>query len=717
MNNIIRIFLSDVKRLSTNVVAVVVIIGLSVIPCLYAWFNIFSNWAPYNASATGHLAVAVVSMDHGVELGGVKVNAGDIICKNLKENKTIGWKFPGSDVDAVEGVKNGTYYAAFVIDRDFSKNMVSFIGGDAKHPEIIYYENDKKNAIAPKITGKVKTAITQEVNRSFVSTLTKGFLTVTSDLEGAANKAGAGNVIDHRLNTMDSDLSTCVSIIDTYISFVDTTSKVMKAAKEISDEADRIKDSMSSVSKSAGSAVQSAGKTVDTAGDMITINMNRMGTELDSLERTMDDYFKDVDKAVAVTNAELESLKAAAESTKAAFQTIRRQIAASGITETAMVKKNADAVEKDFTVLDQDMSALQKANTKTSKDANQSYKAVKADIRVCRKDIQRLSDTYQNTVAPQLARSMDSVKKSVDDVRDMLGYSDSSISELAGMLSSYPDMMSLGKEQLKKSRRKVVRMQEELHRVMDKNAGIEKSEQYRMLMRLLSTSPEEVAQFITSPIDLQIHPVFPVKNNGSAMAPFYIVLSIWVGSLILVAIIHTKVRPIPGVENMKSYQEYFGRYIVFFLIGQIQTLITVLGALLYVRIQCIHPFMLWFAMSLTSLTYTLLLYSLAYALDAVGEAIAVVLMVIQVAGSGGTFPIEVLPVEYQKLYEYMPFAYSINAAREAVAGTYKRDYVTCLSGLLVVLAVSLVIGLFISIPCRKMNVIIKKSTEKTDLIL
>lgn len=717
MSNIIRIFLSDVKRLSTNVVAVVVIIGLSVIPCLYAWFNILSNWAPYDTSATGHLSVAVVSMDRGVEIGGTKANIGNIICKNLKQNKSIGWKFPKSDYDAVEGVKSGTYYAAFVIDRDFSKDMVSFIGGDITHPQIVYYENDKKNAIAPKITGKVKTAIAQEVNRSFVSTLTKGFLTVTGDLQGAVSDADAGNVVNQRLTTMDSDLSTCVSIIDTYISFIDTSSKVMKAAKEISHEADRIKDSMSSVSKSATTAVKSAGKTVDTAGDMITININRLASELDSMERTMDDYFTDAQKRVAVTNAQIESLKAVMESTKASFKTIRKQIASSGISETEMVKKTGDAVEGDFDALDQDLTALQKANTKTDKDAEKEYKQVKADIRVCRKDIQKLSDAYQNTVAPQLSRSMDSVKKSVEDVRDMLGYSDSSISELTGMLSSYPDMMTLGKDQLKKSRGKVLKMQGELHRIMDKNAGIEESEQYRMLMRLLSTSPEKVAEFITSPIDLQVHAIFPVKNNGSAMAPFYIVLSIWVGSLILVAIIHTKVKLIPGIEHMRSYQEYFGRYIVFFLVGQIQTLITVLGALLYVRIQCEHPFMLWLAMSLTSLTYTLLLYSLAYALEAVGEAIAVVLMVIQVAGSGGTFPIEVLPVEYQKLYEYMPFAYSINAAREAVAGTYRRDYVTYLSELGVVIAVALVIGLVISIPCKKMNLRIKKSTEKTDLIL
>jgi putative membrane protein len=252
---------------------------------------------------------------------------------------------------------------------------------------------------------------------------------------------------------------------------------------------------------------------------------------------------------------------------------------------------------------------------------------------------------------------------------------------------------------------------------MGKVDGFADNEQYQMLLRLLETEPAEVAEFITNPINLSTEALFPVENNGSAMAPFYIVLSIWVGSLILVAIIHTKVKPIEGVTNMRVYEEFFGRYIVFYLIGQIQTIITVLGALLYVGIQCEHPFLLWFAMSVTSFTYTLFLYALTYAFEAVGEAIAVVLMVIQVAGSGGTFPVEVLPLVYQILYKYMPFAYSISAAREAVAGTYGNDYWVYLSSLGFYVLAALVIGLLVSIPCKRLNIMIKKSTAGTDLMV
>ena len=150
MKNIIKIFCADFRRLSTNVVAVVVIMGLSVIPSLYAWFNILSNWDPYAQEATSNLKIAVVSQDEGTEVAGISMNIGDNVLSGLKENKTIGWVFPDTLEEATDGVYSGEYYAALVISKDFSKDMVSFMSGDVTHPKITYYENEKKNAIDAK---------------------------------------------------------------------------------------------------------------------------------------------------------------------------------------------------------------------------------------------------------------------------------------------------------------------------------------------------------------------------------------------------------------------------------------------------------------------------------------------------------------------------------------------------------------------------------------
>ena len=138
MKNILRVFLSDLKRISTNVIAIVVIIGLTVIPSLYAWFNILSNWDPYGEESTSKIKVAVVSDDNGTAIDGIEVNIGNKIIEALKANNTIGWVFDENSADAVENVRSGEYYAALVIPSQFSSDLVSFLSDTVTHPQIQY---------------------------------------------------------------------------------------------------------------------------------------------------------------------------------------------------------------------------------------------------------------------------------------------------------------------------------------------------------------------------------------------------------------------------------------------------------------------------------------------------------------------------------------------------------------------------------------------------
>ena len=115
MKNIWRIFRSDWQRISASVVAVVVVMGLCLIPCLYAWFNIFSNWDPYGPDSTSNIRVAVTSEDEGYELLGLKLNIGSMVLDGLKSNHQMGWDFVDSREEALEGVRSGKYYAALIV--------------------------------------------------------------------------------------------------------------------------------------------------------------------------------------------------------------------------------------------------------------------------------------------------------------------------------------------------------------------------------------------------------------------------------------------------------------------------------------------------------------------------------------------------------------------------------------------------------------------------
>lgn len=715
MRNIIRIFASDAKRLYTNVVAVVVIIGLSVIPSLYAWFNILSNWAPYEKEATSQLSVAVASADKGKDLDGIEVNVGQLIVDNLKENDSINWVFLDSSYEAVEQVESGDCYAALVMDENFSDDMLSFLGGDLNHPEIIYYENEKKNAIAPKITGKVKNTVQEEVNKAFVSTLAETMVKASAYVMTSDDTTlGWTDSALTKMKRMDSDLTTTVTILNSYISLIEASSSLMDAAKGITDELDYIENNSRAMINAADAAVDSGSDSLSTVSDMVILSFDEADAQLQQLDSLLSQVLTEVKTTGTITKTQAVSIKTAIIAVQTAFETGSKDVKGK---YNSTIDGYIATIDGNFTTMLTDVEGVEAAGAAVGKDTETLLKSLQGEVSTARSTIATLKSDYQNTVSPQLNQTMSTIGQSLNEVCSILNYSSAGIDELSDVLGSYPDMLAMGKGNLESTRDEILGMQSDLQGLISDMEDMENNEQYKMLLKLIETDPELISDFISDPIDLNQQNIYEVENNGSATAPFYIVLSIWVGALILVAIVHTKVKAVTGVEKLTTFEEFFGRYLIFFTIGQLQTIITVLGALFFTQIQCEHKFLFWLACSFTSFTFTLFLYSLTYAFEAVGEAIAVVLMVLQVAGSGGTFPVEVLPVVYQLMYKYMPFAYGMNAIRECVAGMYKNAYWGYMSGLLTYIGVALLIGLVLSIPCKKLNVMIKESKEKTDLMI
>ena len=257
MKNILNIASHDLRKCGSSVVAIITIMGLCIIPCLYAWFNIFSNWAPYESAATGRISVAVANEDEGASAIGITVNVGEKIVGGLEANNDIGWVFVDSSDEAIEGVKAGDYYAALVIPKDFSSGVLSFIGGDLTNPKLEYYENEKKNAIAPKITGKAKTAVQEEVNATFVETLAA----YVSDAVSIADATG--------FSTQDvfSDLSERIALLSDRL---DNCLVMLDAADSLSDAAESLLTVSGTLTDSAGGAVKSEKKVLDSASGIAT---------------------------------------------------------------------------------------------------------------------------------------------------------------------------------------------------------------------------------------------------------------------------------------------------------------------------------------------------------------------------------------------------------------------------------------------------------------
>lgn len=582
MKNIFEIFITDFKRIKSNVVAVVIILGLVILPSLYAWFNILSNWNPYGEDATSKIKVAFASKDEGAELEGIYFNIGDEVVEALRSNNTIGWVFTDTADDAIEGVHSGEYYAALIIPEGFTSELVSFLSEDMKHPEIIYYENEKKNAIAPKITSKAETAVQQQVNAVFISTLAKSMTdTVGTVMDADALKELGITETENIMEVACAKLESAMAQLDTYETLVDSFIEVTDSVLATGDAAEEL--NADDKLNQAGSSVSGVKKKVDTGiSSKLTIG-----------------------QSLSATLSSIQGLLAAVSS---------------------------------------------------------SYEEVGEDM-----------DKF-NASLGMMGINLYETKSLIQDMRVNLQESLDSI-----------------------------------HELMD-------AEGYQMLMELMKQDPESVGSFIAEPVEIETIRIYPIENYGSAMAPFYTVLAIWVGSLILVAIIHVQVKPVKNLK-INETEAYFGRYVTFFLVGQLQALLTVLGNLYFVRIQCIEPFKLWLAASTASFVFTILIYSLTFAFGNVGEAAAVVIMVIQVAGAGGTFPKEVLPEIYQTVYRYLPFPYAMDAMREAVGGMYEGYYWECILHLLFYVPVSVIIGIAGGRCFAKMNHLIEENKENSGVMM
>ncbi len=715
MNKILKVFTNDMKKISTNVIAVVIILGLSILPSLYAWFNIFSNWDPYGPSSTGNIKVAVVSDDKGAEISGLEINIGNTVVEALQSNNTIGWVFTDSSEDTIEGVKAGDYYAALVIPETFSEDMVSFLGGDLEHPQIIYYENGKKNAIAPKITQKAQKAVRQQVNATFISTLAEsamkaGNVISSTDSDGVS----IADAMTEKLTALSEDMDTYINILSSFKGIMDSAQSIIATTKIMLPSLNTVLESSKTSLSSMQTMVNTSTNTINTVSDMMLSSLDMIDGTLTMISNVVN---SDLASAQTISKVVVNGIGTVGNMIPYAKEIFNSSV--SGLESKGDEKVNAqiNVIRSQFDIIKTDTDRVGTAAAVAVYNSSDLIDSIQSELDNCSKDIDSLRSIYTNSVKPQLSSTITNAQAALNTTVNALAGFNLNLSSTDNVLGDYSDTLADGNTNLDTTLELANELSDYIRTLTENMNELSDNENYNKLVEIMDTNPEKLGEFASSPVALDTVRVYPIENYGSAMAPFYTVLALWVGALILVAIIHVKVHPIPGVDGICPHHAYFGRYMLFFLVGQLQTLITVLGDLHFIGIQCKHPVMFWFAGAMCSFVFTLFIYSLTVALGNIGEALAVIVMVVQVAGAGCTFPIETLPKVFHSLYNYLPFQFGMNAMKEAIAGLYEDNYWKYIAKLAIYLLVSLFIGLVGAIPFRKMNKIIDKNKEKSGIMI
>ena len=735
MKNIWKIFTGDLKKLVKQPFALVIIIGLCVIPSLYAWFNIFANWDPY--ANTGGIPVAVVSLDKDyTRKDGSVVNMGEFVLESLHSNTSVKWIFLDTEEEAQEGVEAGKYYAAIVITDKFTYSMYNVFSDDFENPSLIYYQNQKSNAIATKITDTVAGTLQNTINETFIKVAAT---TIFEEGNSVSDQMQGDSYVEEfcaDLEELNDNLKEYSTMIDTFRAGND---RLEAAITHVNYEIPVMQKKLDATTASLNQSSQNLSSTRDTLSNFSTnvdTSMSTIQTSLEDMKKILDQskladdtaqMTKDLNKVARDTN----TLNGQVNNLLAALIEQRVQGSVSGgdastgsgsgntaATDAAIEALKAMQKELDMmnTVIGSVLESTdEQAAEKAKVNVNNAMNNLKNVIDSCENSVSNMQGIYKNNLVPQMQKVLTNMSDSLNQVTNLVNTLSSTVQNIGVVMEGVGDAVDGTSESLGQIQGVVDGISQKLTDLTEQLEGASEEEMMDILVRFLGGDPDSLGAYFASPVTMETIAMYPVATYGSAMTPFYSTLAIWVGSTILVALVKVKASP-KNLKNVQSYQLYFGRYLLFLLLAQIQAAIIVAGDLWLLKVNIVEPGLFFLAASFTATAFSLLIYSLTLAFGDVGKAVCVIVMVLQIAGSSGTFPIELLPDIYQKIYIFFPFPYAITAMREALAGMYGTAYMAALAKLILFMLEGLLIGLVIRIPFVKLNHFVEERMEDTELM-
>lgn len=837
MRNVFTIFKNDFRALTRHFLAFLIILAILFLPALYAWFNIYAFWDPYGKTKDVNIAVVCNDRDYMDEDGKI-INIGNQLVEQLKADKKIGYVFLDDADKAVDDLYAGKYYAAVIIEPDFTYNMYNFLNEDMFSPTINFYQNEKTNPIAVKVVEAAGDNVKQLVNKAYiqavVETLFDKFNTFSEGVQGdntvsmlkntlakidrnlaqyddtidqfvAANNSLVGTLnnsnstIDYTIHLLGSERIN----ISKQISYLESTKNdlalineevntlltnlqdsVQKAIYKLDrlynggEDPDTVKETLKELERQyqelidylthsgiSGSEAEDALSALNKVKDKITQLREQLGmnTQVDAnaADQLKADYNEITVPTVytAVTGYDYDDLKQAqtteqsmdtmmtfmADDAKQRIANIQENVKIAKTTDDADAREQAlTAARDDTAVVTQELSALGTAmdavedaagttDKKASKAAAQAADNTKDagdifdDILKGNRDIdlieylQVISDLLGNARVALTEIVYPSIDTLLTNLQDSLGDLSSILLDLSDVMGKVPPIVNELGNTFGAVNNALVQVKELIGNYRTRIAdalgvlnGDTDDTRLQQVLDFMNVDPQSIAEFFASPVTIRSESVYPVESYGAAMAPFYTMLAIWVGCIILNAIL--KVDTPIELIGATTGQKFFGRYLIFALLSLIQTMVIMTGDLVIFGMDCAHPGLFILSGVVTSLTCSMVAYSMAIAFGNIGKALFVVFLIIQIAGSGGSYPIELLPDFFQQVYLFFPFPYAINAMREAIAGLYHNNYLIYLLQLLLFFGVGLFVGLVLKRPLDGINRYMNDQLDKSEMM-
>ncbi len=694
MKTIFDIFKSDIRAIVKYFFVLVIVVALGTLPSLYAWINIYANWDPY--AGTGDVQVALASRDTGIVKNGRHVNSASEVIADVKDDKDIAYVPLDDPEEAVEGVEAGRFYAAIVFEDGFTYDMHHFeeAVGD-REPMITYYTNIKKNAVATKITDGISESLLSDINSKYLKTMLDQYF---GDAEEAFDEVDTDEAVDDALDQL-------IGTRDAIHDFNAAISGIMSVRGDVTQTLDNARNKLhkgrtkgrTDISK-AKKELKKAKKTIKEVSETIDTETGKLTDGIDELKKALQELKKlqgpvdEQTKQKIIQNA-LEK----ADGVLTILQNLRALLPEDPQTTAGRIAANA---------LDLMISDTEHIKTLLTTDPSLPELTADADA---------LKKLLDKDLVPSLDLMISDIEKAVERMKPILESAGGVLDDIDPVIDSAGSTVDSIDASLASMKAMLGPLETKLNDIIEKVQDAEDSEKAGVLSDLLGTDADAYSDFFSELVEVEAKELFKPVAYGAAMTPFYSIIALWVGGVMLVTLLNCNVdrRKFPRITEA---QGFFGRYLIFFLIGQVQAAVITLGDIFLLHCCPVHPWLMWISAAVTSMVFVALIYALTLAFGDIGRAAVIVIMIIQIAGSSGTYPIEILPDIFEKMFVFFPFPYAIDAMREAICGTYGHDYILYLLRLFVFFLCAAAIGIFIRKPFSGVKEFMYRKMKETEVM-
>lgn len=718
MKNVFAIFRMDFSHLTSNVIAAIVAMGLIIVPPMYAWLTTLGFWDPYDH--TGNIKVAVADLDEGYrsDLIPTTVNAGAQIEAALRANDQFHWEFMGES-EAIDSVESGASYAAIVIPADFSKKLLNAFSGNATQATIEYYSNQKENAIAPHVTDQGVSELQAQIDNSFTKTVAEISLATTKDLANFLSGEGVANYGAQLLGRLDNsyeELEAARTSLEGFSDLVALSQELVDSSREILARSGSLSQTASTLTSQTEQALSDGGAALSGITDTVNSALHQASSSYDAIQSAVDSAYDSLAGYPAQAKELLANMSQDLDTMLGVYRDLRTTL--EGLNAPAAAMDALDAAIADGERLKTALSDASGSVATVASDSAAEKAKVQKALDQAKSAIGSVSTTLEQSLRNQteaLAADLSNLRESTNNLASSLKDSVDSVDGAAGSLST-----SLGTvhDSLAHSEDTIAQAQESLAATRDSLAAALESGDLEKVRSIIGNNPAAIAGFLSAPTQLERHAVFAIANNGSSMNSFYSSLALWIGAIFLVALTSVNLSPeaVRRLKNPKPWQLYLGRYGIFALLALGQGLVLCIGNVFFVGVQCEHFWWYLLTCCICALVFSNLVYTLTISFGNVGKAIAIIALVMQLAGTGGIMPVQMSAPFFQALYPWLPFAHSIEAMASCVAGIYGNQLAQSLGILLAFLVPSLALGLVFRRPIIRVNDFITKKLDATKLV-